>query len=57
MFNICTNMPTSEQRIDPYVRAQGLGYSPFNMQFLCHPPIKGDTEIRCNVYIGDVPFI
>jgi hypothetical protein len=50
-------MPISEQRIDPYVRVQGLGYSAFIMKLLCPPPIEGDFEIRCNIYKGDVPFI
>jgi hypothetical protein len=24
---------------------QGLGYSPFDLESACHPPIEGDTEI------------
>jgi hypothetical protein len=39
----------------PHVRAQGLGYSPFEMGYPCHPPIEDDTKILGIIYKGDVP--
>jgi hypothetical protein len=32
-----------ESTVNPYVRAQGLGYIPFDVVSTCHPPVEGDT--------------
>jgi hypothetical protein len=32
--------------------AQGLGYSPFDMELPSHPPIEGDTKIHYVIYKG-----
>jgi hypothetical protein len=56
-FNICTQTPTFEQRTAPYVRVQGLGYSPFDMVSTCHPPVEKDTKIRYGIYKGNISSI
>jgi hypothetical protein len=40
-----------------FVRAQGLGYCPFNMEYPCNPLKVDNTKIICIIYEGDVPSI
>jgi hypothetical protein len=56
-INICTQMPTFELRICPYVRAQGLATVLPKRCVPCHPPGEGDTKICYIIYKGNVSSV
>jgi hypothetical protein len=50
-------MLTSEYRVCPDVRAQGLGCDFLDVWSPCHPSVEDDTEIFDTIYKWDVPSI
>jgi hypothetical protein len=50
-------MLTSEYRVHPYVRDEGLGYSFLDVYSPCYPSLEDDTEIFDTTYKCDVPSI